>query len=104
MGDNLDSTCKMTLSELSLAHDSEINNPLMLVFWLFEQKVDIQMFLMTFVYSKTRPVLSRSIMSILSHAADSSAVLGVYTAKLNEIPDRLCDYTSPASPPRFMSA
>lgn len=35
-----------------------------------------------YVYSKTRPVLSRSIMSILSHAADSSAVLGVYTKKI----------------------
>lgn len=32
-----------------------------------------------YVYSKTRPVLWRSIMSILGHAADSSAVLGVYT-------------------------
>lgn len=44
------------------------------------------------VSSKTRPVLSRSIMSILSHAADSSAVLGVYTKKS----DQPCDYKSQA--------
>ncbi len=42
----------------------------------------IAFLLIKYVYSKTRPVLSRSIMSILSHAADSSAVLGVYKKEI----------------------